>query len=143
MNWSAATKVVLLVAVVGLSIWTAITGLFGTPGSSISGHIRDYGHAYPVVPYSLGFLLGHWFSSTATPIWLYERAARWALSITFAVGLVCILAITVLHAMGEHVGEPKWWHPLMFLFLGVMHGRTFWTMKPVRKLPPIYTFEKK
>lgn len=141
MNWSKATKVIILVSVAGLSTWTALAAIFGNEGSTISGQVRDYGYTYPVVPFSLGFLLGHWFSQTATPIWHYSDRLAIVVALSFGAVVLAVAGVTVAAALGYNVGEPRWWVPHVLLSTGVVYGRLLWTMHPRRKLPPVYKFE--
>jgi len=55
------TRVVLLVVVIGLALWATVAALVGGPQDTVSAHIRDYCERFPLLPLSLGVLLGHWF----------------------------------------------------------------------------------
>ena len=58
---SIATKVVLAVVVLVLIVWATVASVLGAEGSTISEHVRDYCAAYPLLPFALGIVCGHWF----------------------------------------------------------------------------------
>jgi hypothetical protein len=55
-----ATRIILSVVIVGLSLWATVAALWGGPGDTISEHVRDYAAQYPVLAVALGVLVGHW-----------------------------------------------------------------------------------
>ena len=61
LSLSMATKIVLGVTVLVLIIWATVAAVFGAEGSTISEHVRDYAAAYPLIPFALGVVCGHWF----------------------------------------------------------------------------------
>lgn len=57
---SIATKWILCLCIVTLIVWATVAAVFGAEGSTISEHVRDYASTYPIVPFLLGVLCGHW-----------------------------------------------------------------------------------
>ena len=57
---SRVTKVVLCVSIVALIVWATVAAIWGADGCTISEHVRYYAAQYPVVPFALGVLVGHW-----------------------------------------------------------------------------------
>src|SRR4051812_45715997 len=53
------TKIVLLVAIIGLLLYDAFVGMLGQPTES--QQLRDWAHVSVCLPFVAGFLLAHWF----------------------------------------------------------------------------------
>jgi hypothetical protein len=54
------TKWVIALSVFALCAWTSAAVIWGLPGDSVSAHVRDYAAQYPLIPFALGVLCGHW-----------------------------------------------------------------------------------
>jgi len=63
------TRWVMGVALVGLVTWATIAVIFGAPGDTISEHVRDLSAAFPLLPFGLGVLVGHW-------LWPMDKADK-------------------------------------------------------------------
>lgn len=55
------TRIVLSVVIVGLAAWASVAAAVGGELDTVSAHVRDYGHKFPLVPFAAGVLVGHWF----------------------------------------------------------------------------------
>jgi peptidoglycan/LPS O-acetylase OafA/YrhL len=55
------TRALLTVVALVLVLWASIAALWGGPGDTISETLRDYGAAYPIIPFAAGVVAGHWW----------------------------------------------------------------------------------
>jgi hypothetical protein len=60
MNFSKTTKVITIVATTGMVAWTSLM-MFISPTSTISTWVHDLALDHPMLPFTLGVLVGHWF----------------------------------------------------------------------------------
>ncbi len=54
------TKWVIGVSVFALCAWTSLAVVWGGPGDSVSAHVRDYAAQFPLIPFAMGVVVGHW-----------------------------------------------------------------------------------
>lgn len=55
------TRLVVSVSIAAWVIWASLAVLLGGELDSISATVRDYSSQYPVIPWAVGFVMGHWW----------------------------------------------------------------------------------
>ncbi len=60
MNFSLTTKIVAITCTSILIGWTSLM-MFISPENTISTWIHDLALKHPIIPFTLGVLIGHWF----------------------------------------------------------------------------------
>lgn len=56
------TRILIVFSIVGLTIWDVIAYLKGGGGATISEQIWDLSKDFPIIPFSFGILMGHFFT---------------------------------------------------------------------------------
>lgn len=72
MNWKNFTTILIIIGtIVGWIAWDAYVGATGATTESQT--LRDWGQKFVSLPFSLGFLIGHWFWNRTTTFsaWVY------------------------------------------------------------------------
>lgn len=79
MNWSAVTKVLLLIVIVVLASWTIVMTAMRERVATVSYNVMTYSLAAPVLVLALGVLLGHWLwpRYPGQGDWLFTLAHRY------------------------------------------------------------------
>jgi hypothetical protein len=57
------TRIFISVSVFLWILWASLAVLLGGQMDSISAHVRDYCSMYPLIPFGMGVVVGHWFWS--------------------------------------------------------------------------------
>ena len=60
-KWSVFTIYVTVIAVAAIIVWDFVAISNGGTQASISHLIKVWGHKYPIIPFSMGVLCGHFF----------------------------------------------------------------------------------
>ena len=61
MNWKKLTAIILVVVVSAISIYDIFAAVYGGDGATVSEVVRAVSYSYPIVPFTLGVVCGHWF----------------------------------------------------------------------------------
>lgn len=61
------TKVAWLIAIAGLLAYETWTLFNNIPNDTLSEAVWDVASNYPLVPFAVGILMGHWFWQRRTP----------------------------------------------------------------------------
>jgi hypothetical protein len=55
------TILAMVIITAGILLWDLCLGLNRKDGDTISEVVRRYSHQYPLIPFVIGFLIGHWW----------------------------------------------------------------------------------
>jgi hypothetical protein len=59
-DWPVLTDRVIFFAVVSLLLYNVVAGVMGGGTATISARLQHHAVRYPVIPFAIGMLAGHW-----------------------------------------------------------------------------------
>lgn len=110
------TKLILVFVIVGLIVYDVFAGALGQPTESAV--LRDWARDWTLLPFTAGFLLGHWFAPMRT-----VSQSGWMLCIPIMAVLFGVDLFMNLKYPGV---TPGWRYSLWYAAAGIPVGMLLW-----------------
>lgn len=116
------TQILLVLVILGLIAYDVIAGKLGQPTESAV--LRDWARDWTILPFTAGFLLGHWFGPH---VHADVSGWMWALPIMGVLLGIDVYWNVIRPQKIRLVAPPPWWrYSLWYALAGIPVGMLLW-----------------